>query len=103
MAWKWFIALFAVAAILGCGGPTSEKVTPTVTPPIESIKGMLKDIAEAGAPFSGWDQIDGHIAELKQSDPDKAAKLEAGVAEINKLKDPAAIKAKAESLLKDLE
>jgi len=100
MAWKKLIVLLIAAVVVGCGGPTSVKVdAPSAG---QEVKSMLQSMAEEGAPFSGWEDIGRHIAELKKTDPDKAAAVEAGVAEINGMTDAAARKAKAKELAEGL-
>lgn len=94
--------LLGSVAVLGCGTArdTSEKVTPPS--PTSQIKSTLESYAQSGQLDSGIMIVEEQAEKLKETDPAKAETVLKGVKELQAIKDPAKIKAKAKELADSL-
>lgn len=92
------VAIMCVMA-LGCNpGPKTEEVTPMANP----AKRALEGIAQSGEMTSGMVEVEGELANLKQTDPAKGEKLMKEYDELKVMSDPAQIKAKAKAMADQL-
>ncbi|QDV70408.1 hypothetical protein Poly24_41300 [Rosistilla carotiformis] len=73
---KLFVASVLIGTCLGCG-PGSTPVPASTTPPEESIRADLQYIIDSGTVGSELLTIQQNIEVIKETDPEKAAKLEA--------------------------
>lgn len=94
------VALSLVVLLLaGCGGPKSVKVTPVTVSAADAVKGALNDIVQSGELGSGSMALQENIEKLKATDAAKGEALLKDYEALAKLKDPAALKAKAKEML----
>jgi hypothetical protein len=107
MSFSRFLGLVLLAAVVGCGGGvSSESVTPPDVSPQDQIKTALNQMLESGAPGSEIGAIMTSIEELKGTDPDLAATLQADADELMgmmSMNNVGAMKAKAQEMLDKLE
>lgn len=106
MSFSRFLGLTLLAAVVGCGGISSESVDPPDVAPQEAIKTALQQMIDSQAPGSEIGTVMEQIEALKESDPTTAATLEADANELMAMMSankPAALKAKAKEMLGKLE
>jgi Arc/MetJ-type ribon-helix-helix transcriptional regulator len=88
------IAVVALA-LVGCGGVKSVPVSP---PPPSPVKTMLEDVAKTGELGSGAEAIRTGLTEMKSSNAAVADELLKELDQLEKLQDPAKLKAKAKAM-----
>lgn len=99
---KRLFAVLALAAILtGCG--SSNRAVP-VKPPAaqEQVKSILQDLAKTGELTSGITVLRQQLEEIKKTDAAKGDALLKDLNELEKGRDAATIKAKAQKMLEKL-
>ncbi|MCA9211128.1 MAG: hypothetical protein R3C99_02000 [Pirellulaceae bacterium] len=92
------VMLLAVALMSGCGRST-KSVRVEVPPAVEQIRMTLQPYADSGQLDSGVVALHDQIEALKADDPAKAATLESDLTELEGLKTPDKVKAKAQEML----
>jgi hypothetical protein len=96
--WLVGISVMALLGLCGCGKDSAVEVKPQSG--LERAKAILNDYIE-GAPLGSeamtFEEI---VAEVRQTDPHKAAILEKGFADLKR--SPSKLSAKARELLKKL-
>lgn len=92
------VMLLVVTLLVGCGRSTkSERVE--VPPTVEQIRASLQPYADSGQLDSGVVSLHDQIEALKADDPAKASTLESDLAELEGMKTPDKVKAKAQEML----
>ncbi len=87
-------------ALLGCGG---DKSVPVQTPPpTQRLQAALNEIAQTGELGSATEHIAMLIDELKESDPAKAATLEADFQTLQSAPGPAQVRNQAKTMAEKL-
>ena len=91
------LALALSLLTLGCGGgPASEPLTSVAEPP--ALKQVLESIAQTGEVGSAGAEVLARIEDLRQTDPAKADEMAKEAAELERMSEPAQVKAKASSM-----
>lgn len=93
-----FAVCLCAAVLMGCGGggiPAPVSVTP---PPPPAVKALLEDVARTGELGSGAEGVRTALTELKASNGPVAEELLKELDQLEKLSDPAKIKAKAKAM-----
>ncbi|MCY2978202.1 MAG: hypothetical protein NTU79_06000 [Planctomycetota bacterium] len=91
-------------AVSGCGGgPVDEKIALPPSAIEESLRKTLEGFEKSGELGSGISGIEGSIDGIKSSDPAKAETLTKLLNELQGLKKPADIKAKAKEMISKLQ
>jgi hypothetical protein len=91
----WIVFVLG-CALIGCGGPGSVPVEQPDTGPAEAIKRDLQSTIDNGSLGSEMSSIEQNLEKL---DPAKAAELRKDLAELQKMSDPAQVKAKAQAMI----
>jgi len=91
------IACFFCLTLLGCSNSQSVPVTPPDQ--TSQIRLSLTDIEKSGQLGSGADVIAEQIEALKDTDPEKAAKLEEAFAKLRSASSPREAKKQASEML----
>jgi hypothetical protein len=96
------VLLAASVLVVGCSGgtgPGPQKVTPPQVQPADAIRSALQSVAQSGQLGSEGLTIQENIEKLRATDSAKAEALAKDYQELEKLSDPAKVKAKAEEML----
>ena len=96
------LAAFLLATAIGCSGNEAVSVDDQVGGPVGEAKIVLNEIGESGVVGSGVMLIESGIDTLRETDAAKADALAKSLEELQGLKDPAAIKAKAKEMASQL-
>jgi len=100
MRFSKFLLVAVIALAVGCGEhEVSERVTPAGPPP---VKAMLEGVATSGELGSGAQEIREAITKLQATDQAKGATLLADMNQLEKMTNPAQIKAKAKEMANKL-
>jgi hypothetical protein len=92
------IIFMALLALCGCGKDPPVEVQPQSG--LERAKGILNDYADGAAMGSEAETFEEIVAEVRKTDPQKAAILGKGFADLKR--DPRNLSGKARALLKQL-
>jgi hypothetical protein len=93
-----FLLVLGAVAVLGCGeGVTTQPAQEAA--PQQQIKSALETCAESGTIDSGLMVVREQAEAMQETDPDKADALLKDLDELESLRDPAQIKAKAKEML----
>ena len=91
------LAVLLSCLTLGCGGgPVSETLPTAAEPP--ALKQVLEGIAQTGEVGSAGAEVRTRIEDLRKSDSAKADAMSRELTELEKMNEPAQIKAKASSM-----
>lgn len=101
MKYALLCCLVALTFSLGCG-PSTPSTSVEVPPPTAMIKSTLEGYAASGELDSGIMILDEEIAKLKESDPTKAAELEADLAKLKSAGGKSAVKSQANAMIEKL-
>lgn len=96
----WRLLLMVLLFSVGCSGDRAVPVTPP--PAAEQLKVGLGEVSKAGQLGSAADGLATLISQLKESEPEKAAELEADLEKLRAARGPAAIRAKAKAMAEKL-
>lgn len=95
-------AIFAIALMLGCGGPNSQstRVEPPPSPPAtEKAKVILEEVANTGEVGSGTEELRPIFEEIGQTDAAKGQTLLSDLDKLQSSGSPSAAQAKAKEML----
>lgn len=97
-----FVLVAVVWTVIGCGCTKVNPVPAEAAASDHELKLVLEYAAETGRLGSSYAEIPGILEEIKKTDPAQADALRKQLSELEKLKKPEEIKAKAQEILAGL-
>lgn len=101
----WFfrcLALVLVFSFAGCDTGAVNAPSPEAEGPDYALRMILEDVAALGQLHDDYSDTRNIVDRMKESNPDRAAKLRSQLNQLEQLRKPDEIKAKAQEILSEL-